>query len=454
MYHMVESQFARIVLGIVLIGTLLMTRTSPLFAGALEDQRAQLEQELAQYEKEIADKEKILEQQRKQTGSFQRDVSILTNEIAQAKTKIKARTLAIQKISGEINQKANTIQTLQEKIDAQKESLGQLIRKTKEIDDENILHLVLSSEDISQFYGDVDSFATLKEAVKQSVDQIKTNKTQTEVQKKDLEAKQNQELDVKAQLEDAKHKVEVDKQAKDQLVKDSKGKEKQYETVLAEKRAKAASIRAALFSIRDTAAIPFGRALEYAQEAEKKTGIRPAFLLAILTQESNLGQNTGSCYLSDTATGSGTSSKSGKFVAKVMKPDRDVPIYLQITKNLGRDPLKTLISCPQAIGWGGAMGPSQFIPSTWNMYRPRLAADLGKLEPDPWNPEDAFMASALYLSDLGANAQTYTSERTAACRYYSGKACSALKAAANYGDSVMGKATNIQRNQIDPLKGF
>ncbi len=419
-----------------------------------EQRRSRLEAELAQYEREIAEKEKILAEQKKQTGSLQRDVSILTNQIDQAKLKIKARTISITKINSEIGKKNEKIETLEEKMTRQKESLAQLIRKTDEIDDSNVVHLILSSEEISEFYGDVDTFASIKQSVKSSVDQIKSVKTETLEEKKGLEKKQDEELDAKAELESAKKKVEVSEAEKKKLVSVSKGREKEYEQILKERRAKAAQIRAALFSVRDSAAIPFGKALEYAIEAERRTGVRPAFLLAILTQESNLGQNTGSCYLSDPLTGAGTSVRSGAALLKVMKPDRDVSPFLSITKAVGRDPYKTLISCPQSIGWGGAMGPAQFIPSTWMMYNARLKVSLETSAPDPWNPEHAFMASATYLSDLGANAKTYSAERNAACRYYSGKPCTALAQAMTYGNSVMGKAASIQTNQIDPLEGL
>ena len=60
----------------------------------------------------------------------------------------------------------------------------------------------------------------------------------------------------------------------------------------------------------------------------KLTGIKPAFLLAVLTQESNLGKNVGTCNrLGDPPT------KSWKVV---MKPDREP--FLTITKELGLDP--------------------------------------------------------------------------------------------------------------------
>ncbi len=242
-----------------------------------------------------------------------------------------------------------------------------------------------------------------------------------------------------------KKKIEVAEAEKKRLLALNKTEQAGYQKIIADKAAKAAGIRAALFSLRDSAAIPFGTALEYAKKASAKTGVRPAFVLAILTQESNLGANVGSCYLTNTMTGAGIKISTGLPIANVMKPTRDVTPFLQITKDLGRDYLSTRVSCPFSIGYGGAMGPAQFIPSTWNIFKTRIASLLGVSMADPWNPEHAFMASALYLSDLGAVAGAYTAERNAACKYYSGRSC----ADSNnifYGDQVMAKVAGIQAN--------
>jgi membrane-bound lytic murein transglycosylase B len=103
-----------------------------------------------------------------------------------------------------------------------------------------------------------------------------------------------------------------------------------------------------------------------------------------------------------------------------MKPDRDVPYFLDMMARLGKDPYGTPVSCPQSIGYGGAMGPTQFIPSTWKGYESRIATAYGVTVGDPWNPEHAIMATALFLQDLGAARGGYTAEREAAGRYYAG----------------------------------
>ena len=237
----------------------------------------------------------------------------------------------------------------------------------------------------------------------------------------------------------------------------SQGKEKTYAEILADRQQKASQIRAVLFPLRDAVAIPFGTALQYADAASIKTGVPASLILAILQQESNLGANVGSCNLTNLSTGETKSVKTGATFANGIHPTRDLPILKELLSALGGDPLQTKVSCPIAgvPGYGGAMGPAQFIPSTWKLMENRVASALSKSAPDPWNPQDAIMAMGLFLQGLlGHTGDTYTDQRTAACRYYSGRTCYGSRGAnvgLSYGNSVMKKAANIQRD-IDFLR--
>ena len=399
--------------------------------------------ELSQIEAQLADLLNKQKEQQKQSGTLKGDITLLTTQINALKTKLKARGLVIAQLKNSIQQKVSTITSLSQKIDREHESLAQLLRNTNEFDNENMIYLILSDDTISNYYSDLESYTSIKQAVKASVDEINGVKTETEVQKQDLEVKQNAETDAKVQLENTQKQVAQSEAEKKQLLAISKQKENDYKILAAQQKAKADKIRSALFNLAGTnQKIEFGTALIYAQEAQQKTGIDPAFLLAILTQESNLGTDQGTCYLTDFNTGAGVSSKSGKVFSKVMNPTRDIPPFLDITESLGRDPSKTLVSCPiGGYGYGGAMGPAQFIASTWNGMKNSIADALGVSNPDPWKPRDAFMASALFLTDLGAKGDSYTSEMKAACKYYGtgGSSCS-------YGKNVMAKVSGIQAN--------
>ncbi len=427
---------------------------TPVFADQLQDaqaQKAKLEAELERLEKEIAQKQKELEGQKGQSASLSRDISILTTKINQSKLDIQAKNLTIQKLGGEIVQKNKKIQTLSQKIETEKETLAQMIRKDRELDDMPLINVVLSKKSLSEIYSDVQNFSSIKSAIKDSVEEIRGTRQETQAEKKSLEEKKNKETDIKMALEAEKKRVEQNEAEKKKLLSISKNKETEYQQVLAEKAKRKAAILSALFSLRDTAAISFGKALEYANEASKVTGVRPAFLLAIITQESNLGTDQGSCYVTNMDTGAGASSRSGKTFPNVMHPTRDIPPFKRITEALGRDHTKTLVSCPiGGIGYGGAMGPAQFIPSTWIGMQSRLMKLLDKSYVDPWNARDAFMASALFLSDLGASKGGYTAESQAAGKYYAGSRWNTL--GKPYSNQVMAKAKNIQEKMIDPLQ--
>lgn len=456
MNHRVQNYFSFILIVTVLISGFLYKIPSLQASTVLENAQAdkiRLEAELSTLEKEIAIKQKALNGQKGKSISISRDISTLTRQINKAKFNIRAKNITIQKLGGEINQKNTQIEQLTTKIENEKASLAQLIRKERQIDNKSIIILLLSRNTISETYQDLNAFAILKNDIRISVEKIKSTKNDTEIIKKGLENKKNAVISTKDKLETNKRKVEITEYQKKKLLSISKSKELEYKKILAEKAKRRAEILSALFKLRDASAIPFGEALKYANFASQKTGVRPAFLLAILTQESNLGANQGSCYLTNRLTGAGIIIKNNKPIKRVMKPSRDVGPFIVITKALGLNPYKTLVSCPFSYGYGGAMGPSQFIPSTWQIIKNRVAKILGIKTPDPWNPKDAFIASSLYLSDLGASNNSYKAERNAACKYYSGRSCSDPRVRnAFYGNSVMAKAKKIQETMINPLQ--
>ncbi|MEY4602407.1 MAG: hypothetical protein RL292_348 [Candidatus Parcubacteria bacterium] len=416
-------------------------------------QEAQWKAELAATEADIAKWQDILNNTKKGTASLQKEANILNAKINEAKAFIKKRNIEIEKLKLAIASKSKDITTLEEKIGNSQDSLAQLIRKTYEIDSYTLPEVILAKKDLSDFFADADSFNTINKSLKELLDEIRATKNLTEREKEALDKKRNEEIDIKAKIEADKKQVEKNEKEKQYLITVNKTQEKSYEQVIKERQKKAAEIRTALFGLRDTAAIPFGTAYEYALEAEKATGIRPAFLLAILTQETNLGKNQGSCNKPDSPVEKQWQAimpGPADIKAGLSKRD-DESAFLRIVESLGVGPRDRVLSCPiGGAGWGGAMGPSQFIPTTWEAYAPRVAAALGKSVVNPWSAEDAFVASSIYLTDLGAAAQTFTAERTAALKYYAGGNWN-KKANAFYGDQVMSKAKTIQETMIDPL---
>lgn len=416
------------------------------------DKEAQLQQQLEDINLEIKGLGNTITGLQGEGQSLGRDIKLLNANIDKANLNIKAKNLQLSQLAQGITEKSRTVVSLSNRLDNERQSLAQLIRKTNELDEASFTETILANDSLSDFFLDLDSFDALRAGLKNSSDALKNAKVETQAAQDALEDRQQKESDAKVELQRNKQIVESNQSDKKKLLSITKNKEKEYQGVLADKKKKAAEIRAALFALRDSGEINFGKALDYANLVSTKTGVRPAFLLAVFMQESSFGKNQGSCYLKDQSTGAGTSVKTGSVKAKVMNPTRDVPPFITITRALGKDPFNTLVSCPQEVGWGGAMGAAQFIPSTWNILANRITAALGSDVADPWSARDAFMAAGIYLTDVGAQSGSYSAERDAACRYFSGSKCSKSSWAATYGNQVMAKASTIQTTMIDPLQ--
>jgi len=414
------------------------------------EERTKLQAEYDQLQQEIAGWQKVLDDTRAKKNTLTGDVTALDAQIKKAQKEIQQRSITITTLGSEISQKTDTIRTLEQRISAGKESLSKLMRQKNETEQLSLIILALSSDDLSGFFGDVQAIDTINGKLQDLFADLRGVKKQTEAEKAALNQKQNAELDAKHEVQVKQAQIKENQAEKKQLLDITKKDEQSYQVVLAERQKRAQEIRNALFELRDSAGISFESAMRYATEAQAATGVRAAFILGILRQESNLGTNVGQCLLVDASTGYGKGKNSGNGIAKVMKPDRDVQPFLDLMDRLNINPYAQPVSCPQSVGYGGAMGPAQFIPSTWKMYENRLARTLGVSVPDPWNARTAVMAMAIYLGDLKADRGTYSAEREAAARYFAGGNWQ-TRGALNYAASVLAFADKYQKD-IDFLK--
>ena len=408
------------------------------------EERAQLERELANLEREMQRTQATIDALSAEGASLQRDIAILDGEIKKAKLQVQTTTKEIQALSAGITVHSRTIGTLSEKMTREQESLAQILRQTDAIDDVSLVEAVLSNGDLSDVFGDLDTFASIKQAMRVSFEELRDTRVATEREKTGLEDQRTDQEILRAALILDQQKVQAKEAEKKKLLAETKGQESQYRQLKSSQEQTAAQIRAKLFPLRDTSGIQFGDAVRYAQSASRVTGVRPALILAILSQESDLGKNVGQCLITSLETGDGKGKNTGTPFPGTMKVPRDTVPFERLMKAAGRDWAATPVSCPLPGGYGGAMGPTQFIPSTWAMYEGRIKSALGVGAADPWNALHAITATGLYLADVGAGGGTYIAEHTAAAKYYAGG--NWASSGQGYGNSVMSKAAAFQKD--------
>lgn len=427
------------------------------------ERRARLEAELQNVERQILQQQVLVEDKQVERQSLERDVTLLDAQIKKARLGIQARALAISQLESQIGDKEGVIDELNERLERQRRSLAQLVRKTQEVDDYALIEILLGQDHFSDFFEDLESFHDVKSSLSESLDLLKEIKGDTEEEKNSLEEKQLREEQMKQVQEAQKKQTEAKEREKSQILVVTKGEEKKYQELLESQKKTAAQLRNQLFQLLGSSgAIPFPEAVSLAEFAGDVTGVSPALLLAVVEQESNYGSNTGSCLVGDI--------QQGK---SVMHPTRDAPIFLAIANILGFEASTQRVSCAITrngvrIGWGGAMGPLQFIPSTWAIYGGIVSQGDGTYAYDkssdkirslssgagpanPFNKQDAFVASALLLRDNGANG-SYAGDRLAALRYYAGWGGAARPENQFYGDQVMERKARLQ-DEIKTLEG-
>lgn len=370
-----------------------------------EAKRKYLEIELAGYEKQIEEYEANIVNAKKQGKTLKSEIDRLNSKIAQLNLQIKAVNSNLKKLDEEIIITQGKINITEKDIDFNKQALSETITNIYEKEDKGILEVLLANPKLSDFFTDLNSLLAFQENVKITLKKIIELREGLVDQKESLALEKIDATTLKAYKDSQKTGIQKTKDEKNQILKITKGKESEYQKILIETKKTAAEIRKQIFKLIGGGELSFEEAYELAKFAEKATGVRAALLLAVLDRESALGKNVGRC-----------SYKTA------MHPNRDIPLFLAIVKELGFDPESMLVSCPISSdgAYGGAMGPAQFIPSTWSLYKDKITEITGSNPPNPWKNADAFIATALYLKDAGAANSSLSQERIAAAKYYAG----------------------------------
>ncbi|HOM68287.1 MAG TPA: lytic murein transglycosylase [Candidatus Paceibacterota bacterium] len=428
-----------VVLLIVIMALSYVIQPSFVFSQTKEE----LEQQLAEINRQIAQYEAELKQTQSQKTTLTNKINQLKKEQSKIELQIKSTNLQISQLETKIENTRNSLQATEKQLAEIKNQISQNIQLLDEKEQQPLLITLLSKNNLSDLFFELQSLNSLSDNLTSLLKNLEIIKIEYQEQQQSYEAQQEDAKNLLAikTLQQKDLSSKANEQAK--ILEETKGKEAAYQAMLADSKKKAEQIRNRIYELLGVGKqISFGEAVEVANWASSQTGIRPAFLLAILTQESDLGKNIGQCYLKDPLTGDGVGKNTGRKFERVMNPKRDVPIFLQITKELGLDPYSTQVSCPMSFGWGGAMGPAQFIPSTWQLYKTKLSSILGKT-PNPWDIRDSFLAAALLLKDNGAKNGDVNSEWKAAMLYFSG---SLDPKYSFYGDNVMAIAEKYQQD--------
>lgn len=399
-----------------------------------QDTKENLRVQLSDVEKQISDFNAGIEEAKKKQKSLKNDLNILDQQVKKQQLQIQEINLNLREIQKEITDTNNEINGLEGKLEVKRNLLDASLKKLNEYDHTSWVSVFLMSKSLSDFLNQIRYLHDLQVDINDFITNIDTIRADLESHKNELENKKSDILKLKSLQSLQQQTLQQKQKDKTNLLSTTKGQEKLYESGIKKSKKDIITIKQQLYTLESVGvSLSFDEAVKKAQFVGDKTGVRPAFILAIFQVESKLGTYVG-----------------GGSWRKDMKPSERT-IFLQITSKLGLDPDTMPVSKRPYYGWGGAMGPAQFIPSTWMIYESQIASLTGHNPPSPWNIEDAFIASALKLASNGASSQAAKDEHTAAAKYLGGGNYKKT-VSQNYANTVMDWAEYYQ-DEINTING-
>lgn len=422
----------------VWLALLFLAFSQPLFA-SVQDEIDSRQNQIEELNRQIEEYETEIQQKQGEAKTFSNEIFILNNTVKRLQSEINSLSLAIEQTKTQIELTAEQIIEAENDINKYQRSLGYFLRAINRTEQENLVEILVKNRTLAAFFDSLNHLQSAQTNLRTAIGQIKNLKSELENKNETLSEQKEELENLKSIQRVQQRSAEQTRLTKDILLRETKGEESRFQQLVKKSKANIETIRAQIFYLQQNG-VTAEEAVKYGQLAALGTGIRPAFLLAILEIESGLGRNVGTgnwlddmyqCYL------------------RLGKPERaqaEKSAFLQIVSQLGLDPNQVKVSREPNYGCGGAMGPAQFIPTTWLGYAEEVARLTGHNPSNPWRVEDAFTAAALKLARAGATDQSKIGETRAAKAYLSGRPACTSYICNYYASAVLRKAAEIAQS--------
>ncbi|MBD3282552.1 MAG: peptidoglycan DD-metalloendopeptidase family protein [Candidatus Portnoybacteria bacterium] len=204
----------------------------------------ELQEKAAMYKQDLSvtrDKKNTLQNQ---IDLIEGRIRKLQNDIYLTSAKISNASLQIEELSLDIGEKEN-------EIDKRKDSIASAIRALYEYDNESLMEIVLAKDNLSDFLNQVRYLESLQEGIQKELTELVSLKESLQSQKETVEDKRSQLYVLNNQLYNQKQIVNSEKQQKDSLLRETKGQERQYQSLLDDVLKKQQEIQQDIYELED-----------------------------------------------------------------------------------------------------------------------------------------------------------------------------------------------------------
>lgn len=329
-------------------------------------------------------------------------VEVLEDRVRQARLELDYTTVSLEETGLRIRQTREELDSLAKKQERLREQLRTVFRMLAALERRSPLEALLLPGTFADFLGNQQALHRVHTHATSLLVAAQDLKRAREAKETDLRRRQ-EELEQLAKLQAAqRNSLQAHEDQQRRALSHTLAEAARLSSLLLEAEQARREIQQELFVLRNAGVrLSLKQAEEYARYAGSATGVRPALLLGVLKIESNVGGNVG----------------SGRYPEDIHPDHREA--FLRVMKKLGLDPATTPVSAKPTTyeGWGGAMGPGQILPGTWERIESDVARMTGKVQPSPFDLLDAFVGTAVILRNAGASSG---SEFEAVNRYFAG----------------------------------
>ncbi|OGI27639.1 MAG: hypothetical protein A2359_02950 [Candidatus Moranbacteria bacterium RIFOXYB1_FULL_43_19] len=370
-------------IGVVFLAVLLFGKMGT--GAAVPSQKEIIKTRIDDLRKQIEIYQKNIEEKNHKEESLSNDIEILEADIKKIELQIQETNLQIDALEGEITQKEIEIEKMQKQLEAKKEMLAKFLQELYEKGGGETSEIVFSGQSFSDYFSKIESLESFEDQIKETHDQLEASRNVLKGEKENLVDKKIDKENLRGMQNDQERSLEREKQMETLLISQVRNERQALEKNVGRLQAELSELQ----SLGEP--INLEEAVKAAKYAADLTDVAPEFLLGVLRVESGLGTNVG----------------GGKYKSDMNPSQWDT--FKKICKELGLDPDKTPVSrraCYNSEasdgcgGWGGAMGPAQFMPSTWMGYKSQIEKTTGRSPANPWDVEDSLVAMGLKLGSV------------------------------------------------------
>ncbi|NUM25394.1 MAG: peptidoglycan DD-metalloendopeptidase family protein [Candidatus Buchananbacteria bacterium] len=185
--------------------------------------------EIDAIQKQIDEYAQQIKAKKQEARGLQNQIAILDNQIAKVNLDVEATQKLIEQTNLEIQATNIQIQELEVKIDKQKEKIVEYLRLIYKADQVSYFEILLVNNSFSDFFDQIKYSEQINTDLKESLDELKTDKTDFETQKLNLEAKVTLEEELKQKLQEQKSELEERNAAKGILLVQTNLTQRQYQ---------------------------------------------------------------------------------------------------------------------------------------------------------------------------------------------------------------------------------